>query len=39
MHYAINTEFYRAMDGQVSANEAADNMKRAGDAALAQAAR
>lgn len=39
MHRAITTEFYKAVDGMVSANEAADAMKRAADAALVNAAR
>jgi ABC-type glycerol-3-phosphate transport system substrate-binding protein len=39
MHSAINAEFYKALDGKVSANDAAAAMQRAGDAALANAAR
>jgi multiple sugar transport system substrate-binding protein len=39
MHYVINPEFYNAIDGKISANVAADNIKRLADAALANAAR
>jgi ABC-type glycerol-3-phosphate transport system substrate-binding protein len=39
MHQAITTEFNKAIDGLVSASEAAENMKQMADAALANAAR
>jgi multiple sugar transport system substrate-binding protein len=39
MHQAITTEFNKAIDGLVSASEAADSMKQMADAALANAAR
>lgn len=39
MHAVLGPEFYKAIDATISANEAADNMKRLADAALANAAR